>query len=199
MKFLARLATGQIDLWRTFWLMGTPLSLVWDVTGAFMVLGIGVEEPFLTGLIITLFTLTSLITPFAAVAIWRSASNYPREAWWQTLLAIGAKIGMSIENAIRFRQVESSPTRISNTLISTAPVTVGRSRQLIPRARPAPKTPTHRLTPRSRRMTLPPRLRNPRTPPRQRIATTPRRRTANGKRRSPISKARLICYRANWT
>jgi hypothetical protein len=92
MKLLTRLATGQIALWRTFWLIGTPLALVWDVTGACMVLGIGVEQLFLAGLIITLFTLASLATPFVAVAIWRSASNYPREAWWQTLLAIGAKL-----------------------------------------------------------------------------------------------------------
>ncbi len=79
MKFLARLATGQIALWRTFWLIGTPLALVWDLSGACMVLGFGIEEPFLTGLIITLFTLASLTMPFVAVAIWRSASNYPRE------------------------------------------------------------------------------------------------------------------------
>ena len=92
MKFLARLATGQIALWRTFWLIGTPLALVWDMSGACMVLGFGIEEPFLTGLIITLFTLASLTMPFVAVAIWRSASNYPREAWWQTPLAIGAKL-----------------------------------------------------------------------------------------------------------
>lgn len=92
MKFLARLATGQIALWRTFWLIGTPLALVWDLSGACMVLGFGIEDPFLTGLIITLFTLASLTTPFVAVAIWRSASNYPREAWWQTPLAIGAKL-----------------------------------------------------------------------------------------------------------
>jgi hypothetical protein len=92
MKFLTRLATGQIALWRTFWLIGTPLALVWDVTGICMVLGIGVDQLFLAGLIIALFTLASLITPFAAVAIWRSASNYPREAWWHTTLAIGAKL-----------------------------------------------------------------------------------------------------------
>jgi hypothetical protein len=92
MKFLTRLATGQVALWRTFWLIGTPLALVWDVTGICMVLGIGVDRLFLAGSIITLFTLASLITPFAAVAIWRSASNYPREAWWQTPLAIGAKL-----------------------------------------------------------------------------------------------------------
>ena len=92
MKFLARLATGQIALWRTFWLIGTPLALVWDVSGACMVTGCGVEEPLIAGFIIALFTLASVTTPFAAVAIWRSSSNYPRAAWWQTLVAIGAKL-----------------------------------------------------------------------------------------------------------
>jgi hypothetical protein len=92
MKFLARLATGQIALWRTFWLVGTPLALVWDVTGACMVLGLGAEVPNMTALVIALFTLASLVTPFAAVAIWRSASNYPRGAWWRTPLAIVAKL-----------------------------------------------------------------------------------------------------------
>jgi hypothetical protein len=57
-----------------------------------MVLGFGVEEPFLAGFIIALFTLATLIIPFVSVAIWRSASNYPRQAWWQTLLAICAKL-----------------------------------------------------------------------------------------------------------
>jgi hypothetical protein len=92
MKFLAQLAAGQIALWRTFWLIGTPLALVWDITGACMVLGIGVEELFLAGIIIGLFAVASLALPFAAVAIWRSASNYPRKAWWQTPLAITAKL-----------------------------------------------------------------------------------------------------------
>ena len=91
-KFLARLATGQIALWRTFWLIGTPLALVWDITGACMVFGFGVEELSVAGFIIALFALASLALPFAAVAIWRSASNYPREAWWQTPIAIAAKL-----------------------------------------------------------------------------------------------------------
>ncbi len=92
MKFLTRLATGQIALWRTFWLIGTPLALVWDVTGICMVFGFGVGDLFLAGSIIALFSLASLSLPFAAVAIWRSASNYPRETWWHTPLAIGAKL-----------------------------------------------------------------------------------------------------------
>ncbi len=92
MKFLRRLATGEVALWRTFWLLGTPLALLWDVTGICMVLGIGVEQPILTGLIIALFSLASLTIPFAALAIWRSASNYPREAWWHTPVAWAAKL-----------------------------------------------------------------------------------------------------------
>jgi hypothetical protein len=100
MKFLARLATGQIALWRTFWLVGTPLALVWDLTGICMVFGFGVEEPLLAGSIIALFALASLLTPFAAVAIWRSASNYPRETWRQTLLAITAKLSAAISGLI---------------------------------------------------------------------------------------------------
>jgi hypothetical protein len=90
-RFLVRLATGQIPLWRTFWLIGTPLSLLWDITGACMVFGFGVGEPTLAGAIIVLFTLVSLALPFVAFTIWRSATNYPRETWWQTMLAIAAK------------------------------------------------------------------------------------------------------------
>jgi hypothetical protein len=100
MKFLGRLATGQVALWRTFWLLGTPLALVWDVTGICMVFGFGVEEPYLAGFIIALFVVVSLATPFAAVAIWRSASNYPRETWWHTLLAIGAKLCAAVSGLV---------------------------------------------------------------------------------------------------
>jgi hypothetical protein len=92
MNFLAKLVTGNIALWRTFWLIGVPLALIWDVTGACMVLGFGVGEPSIAGCIIALFALASATIPFASVAIWRSASNYPREVWWHGLLAIGAKL-----------------------------------------------------------------------------------------------------------
>jgi hypothetical protein len=92
MRFLARLATGQIALWCTFWLIGTPLALLWDASGACMVTGCGIEDSFIAGLMIALFALSSVILPFAAVAIWRSASNYPRATWRQTLLAWGAKV-----------------------------------------------------------------------------------------------------------
>jgi hypothetical protein len=89
--FLARLVTGDIALWRLFWLIGLPLGILWDVTGLCMVLGIGVEQPLVAGLIIGLFTLASIAMPFVALGTWRSASNYPRQAWWQTPLAWAAK------------------------------------------------------------------------------------------------------------
>ena len=92
MKFLTRLATGQIALWCTFWLIGTPLALVWDASGACMVAGCGIEEPLIAGFVIALFALASAAIPFVAVAIWRSASNYPQQAWWQKLVAFGAKL-----------------------------------------------------------------------------------------------------------
>jgi hypothetical protein len=92
MKLLTRLATGQTALWRTFWLIGVPLAVLWDLSGACMVLGLGAEDLYLAGSVIALFTLSSAALPFVAVAIWRSASNYPREAWWQGALAIGAKL-----------------------------------------------------------------------------------------------------------
>ena len=92
MQFLARFATGQIALWRAFWLIGVPLALIWDLSGACMVLGFGIQDFYLAALIIALFTLASAALPFVAFAIWRSASNYPRQAWWQWPLAIGAKL-----------------------------------------------------------------------------------------------------------
>jgi len=56
-----------------------------------MVFGCGIEEPSLAAFIIVVFALASAVIPLAAVAIWRSASNYPRRAWWQTPVAWGAK------------------------------------------------------------------------------------------------------------
>jgi hypothetical protein len=91
MKLLGKLATGEIALWRTFWLIGAPLAVIWDLSGACMVLGLGVEDLYVAGFIIALFTLASAALPLVAVAIWRSATNYPRQVWWQGPLAIGAK------------------------------------------------------------------------------------------------------------
>ena len=92
MKFLARFATGHVALWRTFWLVGIPLALIWDITGLCMVFGYGVEEPLVTESIIALFAVSSLAIPFVSLATWRSASNYPRLAWWHGALAYGAKL-----------------------------------------------------------------------------------------------------------
>jgi hypothetical protein len=92
MKFLVRLATGDVALWRTFWLIGTPLAVVWDITGLSMLTGFGVGEPLVATLIIAVFTLSSAAIPFVGVGIWRSASRYPREAWWKHLLAWSAKL-----------------------------------------------------------------------------------------------------------
>jgi hypothetical protein len=86
------LATGQIALWCVFWLIGTPLSLVWDVSGGCMVVGCGARSLLVAGFFILLFALSSIALVFVAVAIWRSASNYPRVSWWQTPLAIVAKL-----------------------------------------------------------------------------------------------------------
>ncbi len=100
MKFLTRLATGQIALWCTYWLIGTPLALVWDASGACMVAGCGIEQPLIAGFVIALFALASAAMPFVAVAIWRSASNYPQQAWWQKLLAFGAKLAAAFSGVV---------------------------------------------------------------------------------------------------
>jgi hypothetical protein len=92
MKFLARLATGQIALWCTFWLIGIPLAILWDASGACMVTGCGIGEPLVAGSVIVLFALASVVIPFMSVAIWRSASNYSRALWWHTLIAWSAKL-----------------------------------------------------------------------------------------------------------
>lgn len=57
-----------------------------------MLAGCGVGEPFIAGFLIVLFALSSMAIVFVSVAIWRSSSKYPQEAWWQWLLAIGAKL-----------------------------------------------------------------------------------------------------------
>src|SRR5579863_4277985 len=92
MKFLVRLATGQIALWCVFWLIGFPLSLVWDASGACIVTGCGIQELWIAAVLIALFTLSSIAIVFVSVAIWRSATNYPRDVWWKTPLAIFAKL-----------------------------------------------------------------------------------------------------------
>ena len=92
MRFLARLATGEIALWCAFWLIGTPLAILWDLSGGCMLLGCGVGAPYVAIFLILLFTLSSVALVFAAVVIWRSSSKYPRAAWWQGPVAVAAKL-----------------------------------------------------------------------------------------------------------
>jgi hypothetical protein len=47
-----------------------------------------------------LFTLSSAIIPLVSVAIWRSASKYPRQAWWHTVFAIGAKLCAAVRGLL---------------------------------------------------------------------------------------------------
>ena len=92
MTFLKKLMTGQVALWCTFWLIGIPLALIWDVSGVCTVVGCGIEEPTAGAILLALFALSSIAIPFVSVGLWRSASKYPRKTWLQTLLAIGAKL-----------------------------------------------------------------------------------------------------------
>jgi hypothetical protein len=92
MKLLKRLAAGDVALWRVFWLIGVPLALVWDISGLSMLTGYGVGEPSVAILIGAVFTLSSATIPFVSMAIWRSASRYPRQAWWSHALAWAAKL-----------------------------------------------------------------------------------------------------------
>ena len=92
MTFLKILMTGQVALWCTFWLIGIPLALIWDVSGVCTVVGCGIEEPTAGAILLALFALFSIAIPFVSVGLWRSASKYPRQTWSQTLLAIGAKL-----------------------------------------------------------------------------------------------------------
>jgi hypothetical protein len=91
MKFLKKLATGQIALWCVFWLIGTPLVLLWDVSGVCTVVGCGIQESATAGFLLALFALSSIAIPFVSFAIWRSSSNYPQKTWGQTVIAWGAK------------------------------------------------------------------------------------------------------------
>jgi len=92
MTFLKKLMTGQVALWCTFWLIGIPLALLWDVRGACTVVGCGISDPTAGALLLALFAISSIAIPFVSFAIWRSSSKYPRQTWSQTLLVIGAKL-----------------------------------------------------------------------------------------------------------
>jgi hypothetical protein len=92
MKFLKRLAAGQVALWCTFWLIGIPLALLWDVSGSCTVIGCGIQDPTAGALLLALFALSSIAIPFVSFAIWRSSSRYPQKTWLQTGLALAAKL-----------------------------------------------------------------------------------------------------------
>jgi hypothetical protein len=92
MKFLKRLAKGQIALWCVFWLIGTPLTLIWYLGGVCTVVGCGIGDTTVAAILLALFALSSIAIPFVSVGLWRSASKYPRQTWSQALLAIGAKL-----------------------------------------------------------------------------------------------------------
>lgn len=92
MKFLRRLAAGQVALWCIFWLIGIPLALLWDVSGVCTVVGCGIQDPTAGALLLALFALSSIAIPFVSFAIWRSSSKYPQKTWWHTGLALAAKL-----------------------------------------------------------------------------------------------------------
>lgn len=100
MKFLARLAAGDVALWCAFWLIGIPLAIVWDVSGGCTVVGCRFQEPWVGAFLIVLFTLSSVAIVFVAVAIWRSASRYQRELWWQKLFAFAAKLCAAVSGLL---------------------------------------------------------------------------------------------------
>jgi hypothetical protein len=92
MTFFKKLATGQVALWCTFWLIGIPLALLWDVSGACTVVGCGISDPTAGALLLALFAISSIAIPFVSFAIWRSSSKYPQKTWWHTGLALAAKL-----------------------------------------------------------------------------------------------------------
>jgi hypothetical protein len=100
MRFLKRLAAGEVALWRAFWLIGIPLALVWDISGECTAVGCGIQDPTMGAVLLALFTAASTAIPFASVAIWRSASRYPRPTRRETLLAVGAKLCAVVSAAL---------------------------------------------------------------------------------------------------
>jgi hypothetical protein len=92
MTFLKRLASGDVALWFAFWLIGTPLALIWDGSGLCMLAECGIGKPYLAIFLIVLFTASCIAIVFVSFAIWRSSTKYPRAAWWNTALAILAKV-----------------------------------------------------------------------------------------------------------
>lgn len=108
MAFLAKLFTGRVALWITFWLIGIPLAIVWDVSGGCILAGCGAQSfgprvnLIIAGLSVALFTLSSVGVGVASVAIWRSASTHRRAIWWERLLEFSAKAYAALTGAIAF-------------------------------------------------------------------------------------------------
>ena len=108
MTFLTKLFTGRVTLWITFWLIGIPLAAVWDVSGGCILAGCGMRpigplvDLIIAGLLIALFTLSSMGVAFVSVAIWRSASTRRRAIWWERLFAFSAKAYAALTGATAF-------------------------------------------------------------------------------------------------
>ncbi|MGA2895183.1 MAG: hypothetical protein ABSE22_20150 [Xanthobacteraceae bacterium] len=100
MKFLTRLAAGDIALWCAFWLIGMPFVLLWDLSGGCTVVGCGIAEPLMGAFLLVLFAFSSVAIPFVSVAIWRSASRYPRASWRQRLIVFAAKLFAAISGTL---------------------------------------------------------------------------------------------------
>jgi hypothetical protein len=84
--------TGQIALWCAFWLIGIPLALVWYLSGLCPVVGCGIEDPTIGGILLALFGIASVAIPFVSFAIWRSSSNYPKTTRWRIAFVLAAKL-----------------------------------------------------------------------------------------------------------
>ena len=108
MAFLTKLVSGRVALWVTFWLIGIPLAIVWDVTGGCILVGCGMQsvgpriDLFIARLLIALFTLSSVGVGLASVAIWRSASTHQRIKWWEGLLVFSAKLYAALTGTTAF-------------------------------------------------------------------------------------------------
>ncbi len=108
MTFIINLFAGRVALWITFWLIGIPLAAVWDVSGGCILAGCGMQslgprvDLLIAGLLIVLFTLSSVGVAFVSVAIWRSASKPRRAVWWERLLALSTKVYAVLTGATAF-------------------------------------------------------------------------------------------------
>src|SRR5689334_21164021 len=78
MTLLKKFMTGQIALWVAFWLIGTPLAVLSDLSGSCSMMGCGFQDPAIGGLLLALIAPQSTALPFASFAIWPSAKNYPQ-------------------------------------------------------------------------------------------------------------------------